>query len=191
MLFRSQKLIITDQTAEKIKKTFKGLFTVLKGVTTVLSKIGAVAKEAFSLLANAAKPVAQVMLSVGAGLGDFLETIYEVATGSGTLREKLGGIRTALTKLLSPVDALGSMLKSTKIAQYIDTFLKKGEESTGLLGTLYSVGRRAFDGLSAVIQTAASGGIGILGALGMAISTLLSKLGGLGEIGRASCRERV
>lgn len=177
----TQKLIITDQTAEKIKKTFKGLFTVLKGVTTILSKIGAVAKEVFSLLANAAKPVAQVMLSVGAGLGDFLETIYKVATGSGTLREKLGGIRTALTKLLSPVDALGSMLKSTKIAQYIDTFLKKGEESTGLLGTLYSVGRRAFDGLSAVIRTAASGGIGILGALGMAISTLLSKLGGLGE----------
>lgn len=177
----TQKLIITDQTAEKIKKTFKGLFTVLKGVTTILSKIGAVAKEAFSLLANAAKPVAQVMLSVGAGLGDFLETIYKVATGSGTLREKLGGIKTALTKLLSPVDALGSMLKNTKIAQYIDTFLKKGEESTGLLGTLYAVGRRAFDGLSAVIRTAASGGIGILGALGMAISTLLSKLGGLGE----------
>ena len=177
----TQKLIITDQTAEKIKKTFKGLFTVLKGVTTILSKIGAVAKEAFSLLANAAKPVAQVMLSVGAGLGDFLETIYKVATGSGTLREKLGGIKTALTKLLSPVDALGSMLKNTKIAQYIDTFLEKGEKSTGLLGTLYSVGRRAFDGLSAVIQTAASGGIGILGALGMAISTLLSKLGGLGE----------
>lgn len=177
----TQKLIITDQTAEKIKKTFKGLFTVLKGVTTILSKIGAVAKEAFSLLANAAKPVAQVMLSVGAGLGDFLETIYEVATGSGTLREKLSGIKTALTKLLSPVDALGSILKSTKIAQYIDTFLEKGEESTGLLGTLYSVGRRAFDGLSAVIRTAASGGIGILGALGMAISTLLSKLGGLGE----------
>lgn len=177
----TQKLIITDQTAEKIKKTFKGLFTVLKGVTTILSKIGAVAKEAFSLLANAAKPVAQVMLSVGAGLGDFLETIYEVATGSGTLREKLGGIKTALTKLLSPVDALGGMLKNTKIAQYIDTFLKKGEKSTGLLGTLYSVGRRAFDGLSSVIRTAASGGIGILGALGMAISTLLSKLGGLGE----------
>lgn len=177
----TQKLIITDQTAEKIKKTFKGLFTVLKGVTTILSKIGAVAKEAFSLLANAAEPVAQVVLSVGAGLGDFLETIYEVATGSGTLREKLGGIKTALTKLLSPVDALGSMLKNTKIAQYIDTFLEKGEESTGLLGTLYSVGRRAFDGLSAVIQTAASGGIGILGTLEMAISTLLSKLGGLGE----------
>lgn len=177
----TQKLIITDQTAEKIKMTFKGLFTVLKGVTTILSKIGAVAKEAFSLLANAAKPVAQVMLSVGAGLGDFLETIYEIATGSGTLREKLGGIKTALTKLLSPVDALGSMLKNTKIAQYIDTFLKKGEESTGLLGTLYSVGRRAFDGLSTVIRTAASGGIGILGALGIAISTLLSKLGGLGE----------
>lgn len=177
----TQKLIITDQTAEKIKKTFKGLFTVLKGVTTILSKIGAVAKEAFSLLVNAAKPVAQVMLSVGAGLGDFLETIYKVATGSGPLREKLSGIKAALMKLLSPVDALGSMLKNTKIAQYIDTFLKKGEESTGLLGTLYSVGRRAFDGLSAVIRTAASGGIGILGALGMAISTLLSKLGGLGE----------
>lgn len=67
VILRHYKLIITDQTAEKIKKTFKGLFTVLKGVTTILSKIGAVAKEAFSLLANAAKPVAQVML-----MSDFL-----------------------------------------------------------------------------------------------------------------------
>ena len=103
------------------------------------------------------------------------------AIGKVVAPVKLGGIRTALTKLLSPVDALGSMLKNTKIAQYIDTFLEKGEESTGLLGTLYSVGRRAFAGLSTVIRTAASGGIGILGTLGMAISTLLSKLGGLGE----------
>lgn len=177
----TQKLIITDETAAKIKKTFKGVFTVLKGFTTILSKIGSVAKEAFSLLANAAEPVAQVLLSVGAGLGDFLETIYQVVTGSGTLKEKLGGIKTALTKLMSPIEELGGMIKTTKIGQYIDAFLKKGEESTGVLGSLYSVGKRAFTSLSTLLQTVASGGAGILGTLELAISTLLTKLGGFGE----------
>lgn len=177
----TQKLIISDETAAKIKKTFKGVFSVLKVFTTVLSKVGAAAKEAFGLALNALKPVGEVLLNVSAGFGEFLETVMQTVTGSGTLKEKLGGIKTALGKLLSPLSDLGGMMKSTKIAQYIGQFIEQGENATGVLGNLYSVGKRVFGMLSVLVQGVASGGVGILSGLGMAAGTLLGKLGSLGQ----------
>lgn len=177
----TQKLIISDETAAKIKKTFKGVFSVLKVFTTALSKVGTVAKEAFGLALNAMQPVAEVLLNVSAGFGEFLNTVIQVVTGSGTLKEKLGGVKTALGKLLSPVSELGNKLKSTKIAQYIGGFIEQGENATGVLGNLYSVGKRVFWMLSVLVQGVASGGAGIIGGLSMAVGTLLGKLGSLGK----------
>lgn len=177
----TQKLIISDETAAKIKKTFKGIFSVLKVFTTALSKVGAVAKEAFGLALNALKPVSEVLLNVSAGFGEFLETVMQAVTGSGTLKEKLGGVKTALGKLLSPLSDLGGMMKNTKIAQYIGQFIEQGENATGVLGTLYSVGKRVFGMLSVLVHGVASGGTGILGTLGMAVGMLIGKLGSLGQ----------
>lgn len=177
----TKKLIISDETAAKIKKTFKGVFSVLKVFTTALSKVGTVAKEAFGLALNAMQPVAEVLLNVSAGFGEFLNTVMQVVTGSGTLKEKLGGVKTALGKLLNPVSELGNKLKSTKIAQYIGGFIEQGENATGVLGNLYSVGKRVFWMLSVLVQGVASGGAGFLGGLSMAVGTLLGKLGSLGK----------
>ena len=177
----TKKLIISDETAAKIKKTFKGVFSVLKVFTTALSKVSTVAKEAFGLALNAMQPVAEVLLNVSAGFGEFLNTVMQVVTGSGTLKEKLGGVKTALGKLLSPVSELGNKLKSTKIAQYIGGFIEQGENATGVLGNLYSVGKRVFWMLSVLVQGVASGGAGVLGGLSMAVGTLLGKLGSLGK----------
>lgn len=177
----TKKLIISDETAAKIKKTFKGVFSVLKVFTTALSKVSTVAKEAFGLALNAMQPVAEVLLNVSSGFGEFLNTVMQVVTGSGTLKEKLGGVKTALGKLLSPVSELGNKLKSTKIAQYIGGFIEQGENATGVLGNLYSVGKRVFWMLSVLVQGVASGGAGVLGGLSMAVGTLLGKLGSLGK----------
>ncbi len=177
----TQKLIISDQTASKIKKTFVGVFRAIKPFVTLIGKIGNVAKEAFSLLVNAAEPVGQVLLNIGAGLGDFVTAISEAVTGSGTLREKLGRVEDAVKKLLSPVEDLGGLLKKTKIGEAVTELIQKGEESTGILDVLYSTGKRVFSFLSDLIGTTAAGGAGILQTLGMAISTVVGKLGRLGE----------
>lgn len=177
----TQKLIISDQTAAKIKETFAGVFRAIKPFVTLIGKIGDVAKEAFSLLLNAAEPVAQVLLNVGAGLSDFVTAISEAVTGSGTLREKLGRVEAAVKKLLSPVEDLRGLLKKNKIGEAVTELIQKGEESTGILGVLYSTGKRVFSFLSDLIGTTAAGGAGILQTLGMAISTVIWKLGGLGE----------
>lgn len=178
----TKKLIITDETAEKIKMSFQGVFSVLKVVVTLLKKVGSVAAKGFGLLLNAAKPVGNVVLSITAGLGEFVTRVQEVVTGSGTLTDKMNGLKDAAKKLLSPLESLMDALKGTKLGKTLDELLQKGENATGLLGTLYSAGKRAFTLLSTLVTGVAGGSMTILGALGTAVGTLVSKLGSVGEL---------
>lgn len=178
----TKKLIISDETAEKIKMTFKGVFSVLKVGTTVLKTLGAIAAKAFGLLANAAAPVGDVLLTIGVGLGDFLSRAYEVLTGSGSLSDKFHELKDAAKKLLSPLNGLADALKNTKLGKTIDELLQKGENAEGLLGTLYQTGKNVFGKLSGLVQGVATGSMTVLGALGMAIGGLVSRLGSVGEL---------
>ncbi len=176
----TEKLIITDETAEKIKKTFKGVFSVLRVGTTALSAIGRAAAKGFGLVVDAAGPVADVLLRIGAGLGDFVTEIGKVVTEGGTLEKKLGRVKDALAKLLSPLGDLGNALRQTTIGKDIDEVLTKGEEATGVLGVLYRTAKRVLTGLYDLLTNAAGSGTTLLKSAGYAIGTLITKLGKLG-----------
>ena len=176
----TEKLIITDDTAEKIKKTFKGVFSVLKVGTTALSAIGRAAAKGFGLIVDAAGPVADILLRIGAGLGDFVTEIGTIVTDGGTLEKKLGRVKDALAKLLSPLGDLGSALRQTTIGKAIDEVLTKGEEATGVLGVLYRTAKRVLTGLYDLLTNAAGSGTALLKSAGYAIGTLITKLGKLG-----------
>ena len=176
------KLIISDAAAEKIKMTFKGVFSVVKVGTTALNKIGSVGVKAFGLVLNAAEPVGDVLLNIGAGLGTFVTRVQELLTSSEPLETKILGVKDALKKLLSPLEDLTSQLRNTKLGRTIDELLQKGEDADGILGSLYSTGKRAASGIAALVQGVAGGGITLLGALGMAAGALVSKLGTVGEL---------
>lgn len=176
----TEKLIITDETAEKIKKTFKGVFSVLRVGTTALSAIGRAAAKGFGLVVDAAGPVADILLRIGAGLGDFVTEIGKVVTEGGTLEKKLGRVKDALAKLLSPLGDLGNALRQTTIGKAIDEVLTKGEEATGVLGVLYRTAKRVLTGLYDLLTNAAGSGTALLKSAGYAIGTLITKLGKLG-----------
>lgn len=176
----TKKLIITDETAEKIKKTFKGVFSVLRVGTTALSAIGRAAAKGFGLVVDAVGPVADVLLRIGAGLGDFVTEIGKVVTEGGTLEKKLGRVKDALAKLLSPLGDLGNALRQTTIGKAIDEVLTKGEEATGVLGVLYRTAKRVLTGLYDLLTNAAGSGTTLLKSAGYAIGTLITKLGKLG-----------
>lgn len=178
----TKKLIISDEAAEKIKMTFKGVFSVVKVGTTLLKTLGRIGVKAFGLLANAAAPVGDVLLSIDAGMGSFLTRVYEVLTGSGSLTDKFNGLKDATKQLLKPLDGLADALRNTRLGKAIDELLAKGEQAEGLLGGLYSIGKTAFTKLSALVQGVAGGSVTILGALGMAIGGLVSRLGSAGEL---------
>ena len=178
----TQKLIISDEAAEKIKMTFQGVFSVLKVGVNILKTIGSLAAKAFGLLTNAAAPVGNVLLSISAGMGSFLTRVYEVLTGSGTLSDKLYDLKNAAKQLLKPLDGLTDALRNTRLGKAIDELLAKGEQAEGLLGGLYPIGKNAFGKLSALVQGVAGGSVTVLGALGMAIGGLVSRLGSVGEL---------
>lgn len=178
----TQKLIISDEAAEKIKMTFQGVFSVLKVGVNILKTIGSLAAKAFGLLTNAAAPVGNVLLSISAGMGSFLTRVYEVLTGSGTMSDKLYDLKNAAKQLLKPLDGLADALRNTRLGKAIDELLAKGEQAEGLLGGLYPIGKNAFGKLSALVQGVAGGSVTVLGALGMAIGGLISRLGSVGEL---------
>lgn len=178
----TKKLIISDETAEQIKITFQGVFSVVKVGTTLLKTLGRIGVKAFGLLANAAAPVGDVLLSISAGMGTFLTRVYEVLTGSGSLTDKFNGLKDAAKQLLKPLDGLADALRSTRLGKAIDELLAKGEQAEGLLGGLYPIGKSAFGKLSALVHGVAGGSVTVLGALGMAIGGLISRLGSVGEL---------
>ena len=179
----TKKLIISDETAEQIKMTFQGVCSAwLKWGTTLLKTLGRIGVKAFGLLANAAAPVGDVLLSIGAGMGSFLTRVYEVLTGSGSLTDKFNGLKDAAKQLLKPLDGLADALRNTRLGKAIDELLAKGEQAEGLLGGLYTIGKNAFGKLSALVQGVAGGSVTVLGALGMAIGGLISRLGSVGEL---------
>lgn len=178
----TKKLIISDEAAEQIKMTFQGVFSVVKVGTTLLKTLGRIGVKAFGLLANAAAPVGDVLLSIGAGMGSFLTRVYEVLTGSGSLTDKFNGLKDAAKQLLKPLDGLADALRNTRLGKAIDELLAKGEQAEGLLGGLYTIGKNAFGKLSALVQGVAGGSVTVLEALGMAIGGLISRLGSVGEL---------
>lgn len=178
----TKKLIISDETAEQIKMMFQGVFSVAKVGTTLLKTLGRIGVKAFGLLANAAAPVGDVLLSISAGMGTFLTRVYEVLTGSGSLTDKFNGLKDAAKQLLKPLDGLADALRNTRLGKAIDELLAKGEQAEGLLGGLYSIGKNAFGKLSALVHGVAGGSVTVLGALGMAIGGLISRLGSVGEL---------
>lgn len=178
----TKKLIISDETAEQIKMTFQGVFSVVKVGTTLLKTLGRIGVKAFGLLANAAAPVGDVLLSIGAGMGSFLTRVYEVLTGSWSLTDKFNGLKDAAKQLSKPLDGLADALRNTRLGKAIDELLAKGEQAEGLLGGLYTIGKNAFGKLSALVQGVAGGSVTVLGALGMAIGGLISRLGSVGEL---------
>lgn len=64
----TKKLIISDETAEKIKMVFKGMFSVLKVVKNGITDIA----SALFTLSSATAPLAETLLDKAADFGDFI-----------------------------------------------------------------------------------------------------------------------
>ena len=100
----TKKLIISDETAEKIKMVFKGVFSVLKIGTTALQQVGRIGVGVFGVLVEAVAPVGKALLSIGAGLGSFVEGVQEILASSGTVEEKTGAHKGSLQKNAGPAE---------------------------------------------------------------------------------------
>lgn len=109
----TKKLIITDETAENLKKTFKGVFAVVKVPLTAMTTLAKTGARAFGVLADISRPVGAVLLEVAGNMGSFASEIQSTLLGSGTLGEKLDAIAKSARKLLNPLTTLDDVLKKS------------------------------------------------------------------------------
>lgn len=109
----TKKLIITDETAENLKKTFKGAFAVAKVPLTAMATLAKTGARAFGVLADISRPAGAVLLEVAGNMGSFASEIQSTLLGSGTLGEKLDAIAKSARKLLSPLTTLDGVLKKS------------------------------------------------------------------------------
>lgn len=175
------KLILSDEAAGKIKMTFKGLFSVLKIGTSTVSFVLRTASKAFTTAVSALEPMKEVLLAVGAGLGEFAVSVKDAVTGSGSFGDKIESIRKSLGKLLSPLGEIKTFLKSFSIQNVLNELFQKGSAYVdSWMNKLPDSAQAILRPVLAVLEQMALGSITVMGAVGIGLKNLLSKISEFG-----------
>lgn len=94
-LWLSEKLIITDKTAEMIGSTFDGIFSIVKALGNLLKPFGAILAGSVTLF----QPLTEIIYEVGAAFGNATERFLKWADSTGLINNIAGGIMWAAQEL--------------------------------------------------------------------------------------------
>ena len=120
----SQKLKISGETADKLKRTFKGLFSILHIITTV---VGGALTTVFNIIKQVLGAFNLNILDVTAAIGDAIVSFDEWLTGVLDFGEAIKKIVPYLTDALESVKEWASGIKDAdNIPKYIVEGLVKG-----------------------------------------------------------------
>lgn len=169
------KLIISDESAEKIKTTFKGFFSVLKIGTTTLSKIWKIGSKILSGLMTGLKPVGTGLLNVASGLGECLTGIQDSITNGGSLQEVLDGIRQSLAKLLNPLGNLKDWFKNFNSSQILQNTIDSLKNGTGWLDQLPEKTQSILRPILKLIGEFADGTLTMAGVVGSGLMSVAAQ----------------
>lgn len=119
------KLSISDETADKIERTFSGVFAVLNVGRNALLAVGKVLGEVF----NAASPLAGGFLSITAALGDCLVEMADAVNNSTVFKTVLDGIHWIIGKVSEGMQAFAGVLTnvSNNVSVVFDPLKTLGE----------------------------------------------------------------
>lgn len=189
----SERLTISDETADKLQRTFKGLFSMLDlGRQAIMAVVNAVMP-----MAGGIGSLADGLLTVTAAMGDFLTGINDAAKKGEVFSKVAQGIADALGFVVSGIRSFVGFLGEafafpgleafqallgriqTRIGQVIDAVSGLGFGVDDAVNTIDSaVGNSKFlqmlQSLFNGVKTIASGIIGVLGGLS---ATLIDAIG--------------
>lgn len=143
----SKKLVISDDAASKVKKTFTGLFSVVKAFTSII-KGGF--KSAWTALTGILKSFNFDLFDFGAHLGDTLTSFAELAESNIDLGETFSAfgewLTTSLTNLRAWADEVGITEKAVDVfnklkdglGEFIVNIKDNGRKVTKIISDLWS-----------------------------------------------------
>lgn len=127
----AEKLKISEETADKLKRTFKGIFSVFDIVKKAVSTV---AKAIANLLGSeGVGSLADFLLGIAASIGDFFTSLNEGFNTngvSGILSKVISGISTLLKRAVDSLSSFGDAFSSvgktiSKVASEIWGAIKK------------------------------------------------------------------
>ncbi len=139
------KLSISDETADKIERTFSGVFAVLNVGRNALLAVGKVLGQVF----NAVSPLAGGFLSVTTALGDCLVEMADAINNSTVFQTVLDGIHWVIGKVSEGMQAFAGVLTnvSNNVSVVFDPLKTLGEWFTSFINFiapgLYAFGSAA------------------------------------------------
>lgn len=151
----TEKLTIGDDTADKIKRTFAGLFAVLDMVKDAFLFVFNVAGEVFSLFVG---PTAGGILELTARFGDFLVKLHDTAEAGnifGKAFEKVQEIFTIVAdKIKDAISRIGTAFQGFKSidAGPLDEFSERSEKSLRPFTRLGEIFGAAFEAIVKVLE---------------------------------------
>ena len=132
----SEKLIMSDESAEKVKKTFRGLFAVLEILKTI---VGGGLGVAFKLLSKILGNFDLNILDVAAAAGDALVKFRDWVFENNILAKGFDKIVTGIAKgVVSVRDWIKEFIKMPKVQATIKRFSKAFSESFGKIKSVGS-----------------------------------------------------
>ena len=112
-------LIITDETADKLKRTFKGLFAVLDIVFTIFKTLASIVGRLFGNVTDLSGGV----LSVTASFGDFVVKLRDTIKESGGLAKIADVIVKALQNVITRIKDFAKSIKEGFSTSGIEAFV--------------------------------------------------------------------
>lgn len=157
------KLSISDETADKIERTFSGIFAVLNVWKNVLLTVGKVLGEVF----NAVSPLAGGFLSITASLGDCLVEMANAVNNSKTFKTTLDGIHWIIGKVSEGMQTFAGVLTDVSNNVYVvfDPLKTLGEWFENFISFITPKLKWLADKIGEIFEELGSGASGAFGNL--------------------------
>ena len=175
----SQSLVVSKETADNVKRTFAGLFSILDMVTTLT---GGGLKLGFKILSSVLSQLHLNIFEVTAIIGDALVKIHDVILNNGIIATSAKAIISAVQTVISTVKSLYNTFSNMPVIQQA---IEKITEAFNRLSNidLSSIGKRIMAGIAGIlgkfgfesVGTNITSGIqnGLISGAGSVISTMM------------------
>lgn len=156
-------LSISDETADKIERTFSGIFAVLNVGKNMLLTIGKALGKAF----NAVSPLAGRFLSITAALGDCLVEMANAVNNSRAFKTTLDGIYWIIGKVSEGMQAFAGVLTnvSNNVSVVFDPLKTLGEWFENFISFITPKLKWLADKIGEIFEELGSGASGAFGNL--------------------------
>lgn len=157
------KLSISDETADKIERTFSGIFAVLNAWKNMLLTVSKVLGEVF----NAVSPLAGGFLSITASLGDCLVEMANAVNNSKTFKTTLDGIHWIIGKVSEGMQTFAGVLTdvSNNVSVVFDPLKTLGEWFENFISFITPKLKWLADKIGEIFEELGSGASGAFGNL--------------------------